>query len=146
MSTIDYAMEEEENRPRELVCDRVSGELMLETVRACRALADLAEQIDVEITSGETGEKFLRRMTRLTFLFRLIPSVLDPRRVICLADMAAARPDWWKANRLHFFCPELSHKQIAEILGLAPHQVRDAIKAVEIAADCYDNLPPMERY
>lgn len=146
MSIIDYAMEEEENRPRELVCDRVSGELMLETARACQILAEAAKRIDVEITDGETEKALVRKMTRLSFLFRLIPSVLDPRRLVCLGDMAAARPDWWKANRLHFFCPELSHKQIADILDLNAHQVRDAIRAVEIPADCYDNLPPTERF
>ncbi len=130
--------------PREIVCDRVSGELMLETARTCRVLADAMGRVDVEITDGETHERFVRRMTRLQFFFRLVPSVLDPARIAALADRAAENPDWWRANRNHFFCPELTHRQIGDLLGLRAHQVRDYIKSAEIPRDVYDNLPPYQ--
>ena len=49
-----------------------------------------------------------------------------------------------EVNRLHFFDPDLTRKQIAELTGLHPHQVRDAIHAVEIPAECYENLPEIK--
>ena len=135
-----------DTEPRELVCDYVSCELVLETARTCRTLSGIIETMDVEITAGETQQKVIRSMNRINLFFRLVPSILDPRRLICLGDMAADRPEWWKSNRIHFFDPELTHKQIAAVLGLNPHQVRDAIHAVEIPTDCYNNLPPMQQY
>ena len=62
-------------------------------------------------------------------------------RIVVLADMAAKRPDWWRANRLHFFCPELTHKELGRLLNLEPYQVRDALKAVPIPDDVYADLP-----
>ena len=73
-----------------------------------------------------------------------IPSLLDPRRIVCLADMAADNPVWWKVNRLHFFCPELTYKEIAALLKITPHQVKHAIKNVKISDRCYDTLPDIE--
>jgi len=66
---------------------------------------------------------------------------LSFRRVVCLADMAAERPLWWRVNRLHYFCPELTISQIAGLTGLHRHQVRDYLRNVEIPEDCYGNLP-----
>ncbi len=62
-------------------------------------------------------------------------------RIVCLGDMIAANPNWWRCNRLHFFCPELTHAQIAALLGLQPYQVRDALKKVRIPDDAYADLP-----
>ena len=64
-------------------------------------------------------------------------------RIVVLADMVAANPDWWRCNRLHYFCPELSHQQIAKLLDLEPYQVRDAIKSVPIPDDAFAALPPL---
>ena len=62
-------------------------------------------------------------------------------RIICLADMAADKPMWWRVNRLHFFCPELTNSQIGVLLDLQPYQVRDYIKKVQIPDDAYAALP-----
>ena len=64
-------------------------------------------------------------------------------RIICLADYAVEHPVWWRVNRLHYFCPELTHKQIAKLLDLEPYQVRDAIKSVPIPDDAFAALPPL---
>lgn len=127
--------------PRPLAVDYVSCELMLETARACTALQTALETIDVELTDSETRERVTRRVSRIALFARLIPSILDPRRLIAFGDMCADKPDWWRSNRNHIFCPELTNREIADLLGLRPHQVRDYIKAVEIPADCYENLP-----
>ena len=139
--------------PVETAVDYVTCELMLETARTCRDLLAAAERIEVEITrrrelpdgSDDRGIRaVVREMRRIELFARAVPSILDPGRLVCLGDMAADRPDWWKVNRLHFFDPELTRKQIAELTGLHPHQVRDAIHAVEIPADCYEKLPEIK--
>ena len=118
--------ETETDTPREIAVDYVSCELMLETAKACCALRSSLE--------------------RIALFARLVPSILQPRRLICLCDMCAEKPDWWKANRDHQFCPELTYRDIAALLKLRPHQVRDYIKAVEIPVDCYANLPEIQYY
>ena len=148
--------------PVETAVDYVTCELMLETARACRDLIAAAERIEVEITRrrelsdgsdrsdgsdgrGSREEEILRREVRRIELFaRLVPSILDPRRLICLGDMAADRPDWWKANRIHFFCPDLTYRQIGELTGQKHTAVRDYIHAAEIPAECYENLPEIK--
>jgi len=139
--------------PVETVVDSVTCELMLETARTCRDLLAAVERIEAEITrrrelsdgSDDRGSRaVVREMRRIELFARAVPSILDPGRLICLGDMAADRPDWWRVNRLHFFDPELTRKQIAELTGLHPHQVRDAIHAVEIPAECYENLPEIK--
>lgn len=137
-------MMETESGARELAVDYVSCELMLETAKACSSLRSSLDRIDVEIADGETRERFLRRMERIALFARLVPSILQPRRLICLCDMCAEKPDWWKANRNHQFCPELTYRDIAALLKLRSHQVRDYIKAVEIPVDCYENLPEIK--
>jgi hypothetical protein len=150
--------------PVETVVDSVTCELMLETARTCRDLLAAVERIEAEITrrrelsdgsdpaspegsaaaSDRGSRAVVREMRRIELFARAVPSILDPGRLICLGDMAADRPDWWRVNRLHFFDPELTRKQIAELTGLHPHQVRDAIHAVEIPAECYENLPEIK--
>ena len=125
----------------QIVPDRVTCETILEVARACKNLLDAVETVDVDVTDPATLERVTRRMSRIALLFRVVRSVLDYRRIVCLGDMAADHPDWWRSNRLHFFCPELTIRDIAEILELRPHQVRDAVLKAEIPEDCYDNLP-----
>ena len=126
---------------RQIVPERVTAETVLEVARACKTLLDAVETVDVEVTDPVTLERVTRRMSRIAFLFRVVPEVLDYRRIVCLGDMAADHPEWWRSNRLHFFCPELTYRDIAGILDLRPHQVRDAILKAEIPAECYENLP-----
>ena len=143
----------------EIEVDFVSCELLLETARACRTLAAAVEKVPARITrtfksvpaspddsaaaspASRAEEIVCRELRRIDLLFRLLPCILDPRRIVCLGDRAAENPQWWRANRIHFFCPELSCRQIGELTGLKPNAVRDYIRAAEISADCYENLP-----
>ncbi len=148
--------------PVEMAVDYVTCELMLETARACRDLLAAAERIEVEITRrrelsdgsdrsdgsdgrGSREEEILCREVRRIELFaRLVPSILDPRRIVCLGDRTADNPDWWWANRTHFFCPELTYRQIGELTDQKPAAVRDYIRSAEIPAECYENLPEIK--
>lgn len=146
----------EEPERAEIEVDFVSCELLLETARACRTLAAAAERVPVGITrtfgngsdpasKASRAEEFVCREVRRIELFaRLVPAVLDPGRIVCLGDRAAENPQWWKANRIHFFCPELSFREIGELTGLKHTAVRDYIKAAEIPGDCYENLPEIQ--
>lgn len=139
----------EDYEPVETAVDLVTCELMLETARACRTLIAAAEETEAlirrrEASPARTEILVTRHVRRIELLFRLVPSILDPRRIVCLCDMAADRPDWWRANKLHFFEPGLTYRQIAAVLDLNAHQVRDAVNAVEIPADCYENLPEIK--
>ena len=62
-------------------------------------------------------------------------------RIVVLADMVAANPDWWRCNRLHFFIPEMSHQQIADALELPRRTVTRNLANVEIGDDVYKDLP-----
>ena len=143
--------------PVETTVESVTCELMLETARTCRDLLAAAERIEVEITRRRevsepsdpsvrsvSEEIIFREMRRIELFARLVPAILDPRRIVCLGDRAADNPDWWKANRIHFFCPELTHRQIGELTGQKPTAVRDYIRSAEIPAECYENLPEIE--
>ena len=96
-----------------------------------------------EILNCQTGRTGQTSLTERNVVHN-IPSLLDPRRIVCLADMAANNPVWWKVNRLHFFCPELTYKEIAAILHITPGQVKHAIHKVKISDRCYDGLPETE--
>ena len=110
----------------------VTAEMILQTAKIVSALLTAPEVIpEVELD-------------RLLQFYRAVPSIIDPRRIVCLADRAAENPAWWNANRIHFFCPELSNAAIADYTNLKPHQVRDYIDRAEINTDCYTNLPPIE--
>ena len=64
-------------------------------------------------------------------------------RIVVLADMVAANPDWWRCNRLHYFCPELSHQQIADALELPRRTVTRNLADVPIPDDAFAALPPL---
>ena len=134
----------EEGRESAALCRPVPGvvdaALMLETALTCRDLHQAMERGEFEVR-GADGERAAIGMMRLDFFFRLVPSILDPRRIVALADRAAGNPDWWRANRLKFFCPEMTYRDIAASLRLLPHQVRDYCRHAELTDDCYNNLP-----
>lgn len=126
---------------RQVAVDYVSCELVLEAARACSSIESALESAEFELVSEETRERVTRQASRIAMFARLVPSILDPRRIVALGDRCAENPDWWRTNRLRFFCPELSNNEIAELLGLSRHQVRNYVKAVGIPDDCYDNIP-----
>ena len=129
---------------RPIIVNTVSAELMLQTALACQRLSDAVDHIDMLISDGETRENVVRRVRRIDALYRLVPFILDPRRIVTLCDHVAGHPEWWQVNRLHFFMPELTYRQLADITGLENFQVREALKNVEITDDCYKKLPKME--
>ena len=135
---------ENEEKAKPIAVDYVSCELILETAKACTALLTALETVELEISDSETRERITRRISRIALFARMVPSILDPRRLVAFGDMCAKKPDWWMANRNHVFCPEMTHREIAALLKIRPHQVRDYIKAVEIPADCYENLPEIK--
>ena len=67
--------------------------------------------------------------------------IFTERRFICAMDRAAACPDWWHVNRLHFYNPEMTHAHIARLLGLKRETVTRWIRNVEISEDDYEMLP-----
>ena len=72
-----------------------------------------------------------------------VAKLITLERVIAALDMAAECPDWWKVNRLAFFCPEMTQRGIAEFLKIKTTTVKHYIKHVEIGENIYDNLPPI---
>ena len=142
--------------PVETAVDYVTCELMLETARACRDLIAAVERIEARITrrrelsDGSDGrgsreeEIICREVRRIELFARLVPAILDPRRIVCLCDRTVDNPDWWWANRTHFFCPELTYRQIGELTDQKPTAVRDYIRSAEIPAECYEELPKIE--
>ena len=72
-----------------------------------------------------------------------VSRLITLERVIAALDMAAEHPDWWKVNRLAFFCPEMTQRGIAEFLKIKTTTVKHYIKHVEIGENIYDNLPPI---
>ena len=71
--------------------------------------------------------------------------ILTERRIVAALDRAANTPDWWRVNRMHYYHPELSHLQIANLLGVSRQTVTHWINCVEIPEDDYDTLPQMDR-
>lgn len=136
----------------ELTVDVVTCELMLETAHACRDLTAALDRVETAIRTcavaqdGKTSvtATAVREIRRIELFARLVPAILDPRRIVCLGDRAADNPDWWKANRIHFFCPELTHRQIGDLTGQKTAAVRDYIHSAEIPAECYENLPEIK--
>ena len=143
--------------PQEMAVDYVTCELALETARTCRDLLVAVERIEISIARRRevsdpsdpsvlsvSEEVICREIRRIELFARLVPAILDPCRIVCLGDRAADNPDWWKANRIHFFCPELTYRQIGELTGQKHTAVRDYIHAAEIPAECYEKLPEIE--
>ena len=67
--------------------------------------------------------------------------VISDRRIIAALDRAAETPHWWRAARLHFFCPRMTHEQIARIINEKRETVSRYLQNVQITEDVWDNLP-----
>lgn len=119
----------------------ITAELILETARAIRDVRTALETVDVPVVDPATGAMLTSRITRIEYLCRYLPEILDPQRIVCLADNAADRPDWWRCNRLHWYNPEMTLREIGRLTGLRESSVRDYVRRVEIPRNSYDNLP-----
>ena len=71
--------------------------------------------------------------------------ILTERRIVAALNRAANTPDWWRVNRMHYYHPEISHQQIANLLGVSRQTVTHWINCVEIPEDDYDTLPQIIR-
>ena len=98
-------------------------------------------------TENVDGEKNVRLEDLLALLRKksdwneIKLRIFTERRFICAMDRAAACPDWWHVNRLHFYNPEMTHAHIARLLGLKREAVTRWIRNVEISEDDYEMLP-----
>ena len=72
-----------------------------------------------------------------------VAKLITLERVIAALDMAAEHPEWWKVNRLAFFCPEMTQRGIAEFLKIKSTTVKHYLKHVEIGENIYAKLPPI---
>ena len=90
-----------------------------------------------------TAEAFLKGLSDKSDQSDRSDNLVTLERVIAALDMAAEHPDWWKVNRLAFFCPEMTQRGIAEFLKIKTTTVKYYIKHVEIGENIYDNLPPI---
>ena len=90
-----------------------------------------------------TAEAFLKGLSDKSDQSDRSDNLVTLERVIAALDMAAEHPDWWKVNRLAFFCPEMTQRGIAEFLKIKTRIVKHYINHVEIGENIYDNLPPI---
>lgn len=96
--------------------------------------------------SGKNGVQLLlmlelARMIRKQGTPDMQGGILSERRFVCAMDRAAACPDWWHVNRLHFYNPEMTHAEIGRLLGLKRETVTRWIRQAEIPEDDYEFLP-----
>ena len=139
----------DERRPRPVEPETVTLELMLQAMLAIQhieTLEELRQTVEAEATDSETGETRVRRIPLSVLARSMRRILLDPRRFVCAMEQASQRPDWWSANYIHFFNPEMTNKEIAAHLKLNSSSVRDYLSAVEIPVNCYDNLPEIKQY
>lgn len=99
---------------------------------------------DRKNTEGESNvrlEELLALLRKKSDWSEIKLRIFTERRFICAMDRAAACPDWWHVNRLHFYNPEMTHAHIARLLGLKREAVTRWIRNVEISEDDYEMLP-----
>lgn len=129
---------------RKLLPELITAEMILSTARYLATLEEVLDKRELDSIAPEEERLFKKMFIGAGLIARNVPAILNPARIIALGDKAAENPSWWKANRLHFFCPEMTYREIGELLALTPRQVRDAVKNVEISESIYENLPPIK--
>lgn len=67
--------------------------------------------------------------------------IISDRRIIAALDRAAELPHWWKSARLHYFCPKMTHAQIAQVIGAKREAVTRYLHDVQITEEVWANLP-----
>ena len=67
--------------------------------------------------------------------------LLTLKRMVCLADRAAADPAWWRVQKLHHYEPGLTAGEIAELLNMPHKKVLRLLTDVPIDEDDYASLP-----
>ena len=67
--------------------------------------------------------------------------LLTLKRMVCLADRAAADPAWWRVQKLHHYEPGLTAGEIAELLNMPRKKVIRLLADVPIGEDDFATLP-----
>ena len=123
--------EDDGRKPRAIEPETVTLEAFFEALKGLQHLQELSELED---------NAYLRKAVRLALC------TVTPERIICALDKAAESPDWWRVNRLHIYCPEMSHAEIAHFLKIRKNAVKHQINHVGIPSDAYEALPPLPKY
>ena len=131
MDDYDYEDEERQAQPP-IEPEVVTMEAFFSAMQALQHLQDLA-------ADGSSGAWFRRAV-------RMALSVVTPERMICALDKAAETPEWWRANRIHVYCPEMTQSEIAAFLNIRKQTVKHYINHVEIPADAWNGLPELPKY
>ena len=131
MDDYDYEDEERQAQPP-IEPEVVTMEAFFAAMQALQHLQELTDEV--------SGAVWLRRAVRMA------TCMVTPERMICALDKAAESPDWWKVNRIHIFCPEMTQGDIAAFLDLRKPAVKHYIHHVEIPADAWEALPPIPKY
>ena len=123
--------EDEERQVRPVEPETVTMEAFFEAVKALQR---------VQTLEGVKEDPYLRKALRMALC------TVTPERIVCALDKAVESPDWWKVNRIHIFCPDMTQADIAEFLSIRKATVKHYINHVEIPADTYEALPPIPKY
>lgn len=123
--------EDDGRKPRAIEPETVTLEAFFEALKGLQHLQELSELED---------NAYLRKAVRLALC------TVTPARMICALDKAAESPDWWRVNRLHIYCPEMSQSEIAAFLKIRKQTVKHYIKHAEIPADAYKDLPELPKF
>jgi len=123
--------EDDAPRVRPVEPETVTMEAFFEAMKALQRLQEL---------SALTDDAWLRKAVRMALC------TVTPERIVCALDKAVESPDWWKVNRIHIFCPDMTQADIAEFLSIRKATVKHYINHVEIPADTYEALPPIPKY
>ncbi len=75
---------------------------------------------------------------------RRYPDSITLRRMIRLADFAAANPVRWQVIRLKYTCPEMTQQEIALALGISQQLVSDHLRPINLAQP--DDYPEDDDY
>jgi len=67
--------------------------------------------------------------------------IISDRRLIAAMDQAAQKPKWWVANRIHFFCPKMTHEKIACLMGEKRESVTRYLNDSLISDDVWSGIP-----
>jgi len=102
---------------------------------------DASDMVNVNGEKNVRLEDLLALLRRKSEWNEIKLRIFTEKRFICAMDRAAACPDWWHVNRLHFYNPEMTHAHIARLLGLKREAVTRWIRNVEISEDDYEMLP-----
>lgn len=67
--------------------------------------------------------------------------IVSDRRIIAALDRAAETPLWWRAAKIHYFCPKMTQEQIALVIGANRKLVMRYLQDVQITEEVWANLP-----